>query len=166
VDVDDYYEGVVMQYLRADPSMFVRPQGCIQLDEGLSGASAGRHWYCDILAIRLRRPETVLLCEVTFAEVPKALFNRLSAWDETWSLVRKALARDSGVPHDWPVQPWVFVREKRVEYVRQRLATRLGPRAVGGMPMPLVTGLDEVTPWNYAAPLCLPPEGCTPDSRS
>jgi len=156
--MDDYYEGVVTEYLRADPSMFVRPQCRIQSSAGPL-QTAGQHWYCDIVAVRFRRPETVFLCEVSFAKTPKALFNRLMAWDACWSSVRVALARDNGLPESWPVQPWVFVRGDRHAFVSSRLAERFGSR--GGsdkMPEPLVTSLEDVTPWRYAPPLRLPPE--------
>ena len=156
--MDDYYEGVVTEYLRADPSMFVRPQCRIQSSAGPL-QTAGQHWYCDIVAVRFRRPETVFLCEVSFAKTPKALFNRLAAWDVHWSAVRAALARDSGIPESWPVQPWVFVRGDRQAFVSRRIAELLGPRAGSDqMPEPLVTSLDDVAPWRYASPLRLPAE--------
>jgi hypothetical protein len=159
--VDDYYEGVVTEYLRADPSMFVRPQSCIQLNAGPLKA-AGQHWYCDIVAVRLRKPESVFLCEVSFAKTPKALFNRLLAWDACWPAVRVALARDNGLPESWPVRPWVFVRGDRRAFVSRRIAELLGPRARSDqMPEPLVTSFDDVTPWRYAPPLCLPADDAT-----
>jgi len=155
--MDDYYEGVVTEYLRADPCMFVRPQSCIQLEPG--PLRDGEHWYCDIVAVRLRKPETVFLCEVTFAKRPTALFNRLLAWDAHWLAVRAALARDNGMPESWSVQPWVFVRGDRQTFVSRRIAELLGPRCGSDqMPEPLVTSLEDVTPWRYAPPLQLPPE--------
>lgn len=156
--MEDYYEGVVTEYLRADPSMFVRSQSCIQLDAGPL-KTAGQHRYCDIVAVRFRKPETVFLCEVSYAKTPKALFNRLRAWDAHWPAVRAALARDNGVPESWPVRPWVFVRGDRHAFVSRRLAERFGPR--GGsdqMPQPLITSLEDVTPWRYTPPLRLPAE--------
>lgn len=161
--MDDYYEGVVTEYLRADPSMFVRPQSCIQLKPG--PLEDGEHWYCDIVAVRLREPRMVFLCEVTFAKTPTALFSRLLAWDAHWPEVRAALASDNGMPESWAVQPWVFVRGERLAYVRRKLAELLGPReAIGRMPQPLASSLDDVAPWKYTAPLRLPPRGLEPDA--
>ena len=162
--MDDYYEGVVVQYLRADPSMFVRPQCCIQLDAG--PLKDGEHWYCDVVAVRLREPETVFLCEVSFAKVPRSLFNRLQAWRRDWTRVREALRRDNGVDREWPVQPWVFVRGERVANIKRRLGELLGPPAgADAMPAPLVSSLDDVTPWRYKPPLELPPSGLGCGSR-
>ena len=155
--MEDYLEGVVAEYLRADPAMFVRPQCCIQLNPSPL-KTAGQHWYCDVVAVRLREPRSVFLCEVTSAKTPTALFNRLRAWSEQWPAVRAALARDNSIPASWPVQPWVFVRGDRRAFVVRKLADILG--SYGGldrMPAPLVTSLDDVTPWRYEPPLQLPP---------
>ena len=155
--MEDYLEGVVAEYLRADPAMFVRPQCCIQLRPG-PHRSAGQHWYCDLVAVRFREPRTVFLCEVTIARTPTALFNRLRAWSEQWPAVRDALARDNSIPASWAVQPWVFVRGDRRAFVARKLADILSSHSgLEGMPAPLVTSLDDVTPWRYEAPLQLPP---------
>ena len=124
------YEGVVIEYLRADPAMFVRPQCCIQLHPG-SLKTCDEHWYCDAVAVRFREPSTVFLCEVTFAKTPVALFNRLRAWREHWPGSGAALARENALPESWPVQPWVFVRGDRRAFVARKLGELLQP-AFGG----------------------------------
>ncbi|MEZ5124909.1 MAG: hypothetical protein R2826_01485 [Thermoleophilia bacterium] len=154
--MDDYYEGVVIEYLRADPTMFVRPQCCIQLHPG-SLKACDEHWYCDAVAVRFREPITVFLCKVTFAKTPVALFNRLRAWREHWPDVCAALASENGLAEAWPVQPWVFVRGDRRAFVARKLDEILHPLGgPGQMPEPLITGLEDVTPWRYKLPLLLP----------
>lgn len=60
----DYFQGVVTEYLRADRAVFVNSQCLLQLDSG-GRLEAGRHWYCDLVALNLRE-ETVYLCEITY----------------------------------------------------------------------------------------------------
>ena len=54
----DYFQGIVADYLSADRSMYVKPECCIQLDSG-EKLVAGRHWYCDVLAVRLADEESI-----------------------------------------------------------------------------------------------------------
>ncbi len=100
----DYYQGVVADYLSADPAMFVQPEACIRLypDRPLA---KDEHWYCDVLAVSFRS-QTAYLCEVTFSKALHSLMRRLRQWDAHWEDVCRALQHDNRVPADWDVRPW------------------------------------------------------------
>ena len=103
----DYFEGVVIDYLRADRSLFINTQCCVQLNEGFNPDTSGPHWYCDAVAVNIKN-KAAFLCEITYASSPVSLFKRLDAWTSNWPQLRAALARDSGIPQEWAVTPWVF----------------------------------------------------------
>ena len=144
----DYYQGVVVEYLRADRAVFVNTECCIQLNPGKNPDVTGPHWYCDAVALDLRR-RIVLLCEVSYSSSLAALLSRLGDWSENWSGVRAALIRDCLVESTWTVQPWLFVPNARREGLQRKLALLCEPRSA--MPMPLITDLENVVPWKYAA---------------
>ncbi|WP_407469232.1 hypothetical protein ABFU38_05100 [Xanthomonas campestris pv. raphani] len=50
----DHFEGVVLDYLRADRALFVNSQCCIQLNEGANPDTSGPHWYCDAVAVSFK----------------------------------------------------------------------------------------------------------------
>lgn len=139
----DHFEGVVLEYLRADRGLFVNSQFCIQLNPGDNPDSSGPHWYCDAVAVSLRE-ETAYLCEITYASRTRALLQHLSAWNAHWDALKGALTRDGGVPIDWKVRPWLFVPEREVEQLR---------RAASGfehLPAPRISPLEAtVLPWLY-----------------
>ncbi|WOB27729.1 MULTISPECIES: hypothetical protein [Xanthomonas] len=138
----DHFEGVVLDYLRADRALFVNSQCCIQLNEGANPDTSGPHWYCDAVAVSFKEQATYL-CEITYAARAPSLLARLRAWDEHWPGVRAALARDSGVPLDWSARPWLFVPEANAKGLQY---------AIGGLknlPSPRVTFLEDVVPWRY-----------------
>jgi len=144
----DYFQGVVAEYLRADRSRFVNPECRIELSPG----KRGRHWFCDILAVDFRTKH-VFLCEVTYSRSLSAITKRLTEWSENWSDVRKALARDCSLPADWPVVPWLFVPHDLRELLDKKLTklTFVG-KSAGNMPAPMITDLEDVTPWNVNSP--------------
>jgi hypothetical protein len=47
----NYYESVVVDYLRADRAIFVNTECCIQLNEAVNPDNSGPHWYCDAVAV-------------------------------------------------------------------------------------------------------------------
>ena len=152
----DYFQGVVADYLNADPSMFVKPECCIQLNPG--ELIKGEHWYCDILAVSLREPEpAAYLCEVTLSKSLAALITRLAEWDAHWPEVRAALARDNSIPAEWPVRPWAFVPAAQRALVSQKVSSLFAQEPLPQrMPRPLVTRLEDVVPWLYSSPHELP----------
>ncbi|SUZ36725.1 hypothetical protein [Xanthomonas arboricola] len=50
----DHFEGVVLDYLRADRALFVNSQCCIQLNEGANPDTSGPHWYCDAVGVSFK----------------------------------------------------------------------------------------------------------------
>lgn len=143
----DYYQGVVVDYLRADRTVFVNTECCIQLHEGRTAAK-NEHWYCDALAIDLRGP-TVFLCEVSYANGLNTLLRRLKMWAPRWDDVRAALVRDSRVDPTWNVRPWLFVPKDLVKCLVRGLAS-VG--AEKGVPFePRITTLESAQPWRYTS---------------
>ena len=140
----DYFESVVIEYLRADRSLFINTQCCIQLNDGENPDTSGPHWYCDAVAVDFRS-KCIFLCEITFSDPPSSLLKRLSGWESDWAGLSKALARDSNLPADWPIRPWLFVPEKLIEKVLVGL-TKIAPSS---MPTPRITPLEMVFPWHY-----------------
>lgn len=45
----DNCESLVLEYLRADRSVFVNTQCCIQLFDSPNPDKSGPHWYCDLV---------------------------------------------------------------------------------------------------------------------
>ncbi|MGD6669354.1 hypothetical protein VWZ37_22810, partial [Xanthomonas citri pv. citri] len=72
-----------------------------------------------------------------------SLIARLKGWNEHWDGIRGALERDSGVPLDWTVRPWLFVPEAQAERLRASSA------GFGNFPSPRITFLEDVVPWRY-----------------
>lgn len=140
----DYFEGVVFEFLRADRTLFINTQCCIQLNPSDNPDTSGPHWYCDAIAVCIKR-KTAYLCEITYASSPHSLFKRIKAWDSNWALVRKALARDSGVPEEWTVIPWIFVPNSNIPKVEVFTFTL----PAGNMPRPKIQSLESVMPWLY-----------------
>ncbi len=142
----DYYQGVVVEYLRADRSVFVNTECCIQLNPG---DASGIHWYCDAVAADFRH-KTFYLCEVSYAKSPGALLRRLASWNDHWPQIKAALARDSSLPEDWSVRPWVFAPEACIPKIVDSI-NRIGKGngKTRQMPDPLITTLEMAAPWVY-----------------
>lgn len=138
----DHFEGVVLDYLRADRGLFVNSQCCIQLNEGANPDTSGPHWYCDAVAVSFKE-QMAYLCEITYAARAPSLLARLRSWDEHWEGLKVALVRDSGVPAAWPLRPWLFVPEAQAERLKGGLAS------LRSLPSPRITFLEEVVPWRY-----------------
>lgn len=146
----DYYQGIVTDYLRADRSVFVNTECCIQIEASPDPDTNGKHWFCDIAAVDLRSKPTptMFLCEVSYAQKLAALTRRLKQWAEHWDDVHAALKRDCNIPDDWPVRPWLFVPQALVKCLVDKLAPITRP---DGTPVfkPRITTLESVQPWNF-----------------
>jgi hypothetical protein len=140
----DYYQGVVLDYLRNDRAIFVNPECCIQLKDGKS-PSRGEHWFCDAVAIDLNGP-TVFLCETSYAAGLGKLINRLTAWSQHWAGVEEALHRDCKVPVCWPVRPWLFIPQEAVQKLVARVNLMAGADGKRVF-RPRITTLESVQPW-------------------
>jgi hypothetical protein len=143
----DFYQGVVVEFLNADRAVFVNPECCLQLNPGRNPDVSGPHWYCDAVATNFRT-KSVFLCEISYSLSLEPLYKRLKGWSEHWNGLCDAIQRDCCIPEDWRITPWLFVPERNVPRLEEKL-TRIGDseRDEGGMPKPIVTTLEEVTPW-------------------
>lgn len=146
----DYYQTVVVEYLRADRSIFVNTECWIRLDR-VPEPGKNRSWYCDALAINLRKggAATIYLVEVSYAQKLGALFKRLAAWNSQWAYVCKALVEECNVPHNWDVRPWLFIPTKSIQIAVDRVGRICGVGQPGQMPFPLITPLEMTVPWEY-----------------
>ena len=147
--VMDYYQGIVVEYLRADRSVFVNAECCIQLNEADSPDGSGLHWYCDALAVDFTE-KAVYLCEVSYSKSLRALLKRLASWNSHWTQVKASLARDSRLPSEWPVRPWLFIPEETLPTAAAGIkGLGAGPGQTRLMPEPKITTLESVAPWKY-----------------
>lgn len=141
----DFYQGVVVDYLRADRSLFLNPECFVQIEPG-SQPPKGSSWYCDIQAVNFRA-KTIFLCEVTYSSTLQALLKRLKAWNHHWKEIHEALVQDSKLPSEWPIRAWLFVPEKSVGLLCKGLEQIAGKEPLGFRP--LITTLEMVQPWTY-----------------
>lgn len=141
----DYYESVVINYLRADRAVFVNTECCIQLNPGNPDTS-GPHWYCDAVAVDFKQ-ECIFLCEISYSAQLSDLVKRLKAWHEKWTELCNALKDGCALPKSWQVRPWLFVQEDSL----QRLLKQLNQLQSEQPPKfkPLITPLEMVQPWRY-----------------
>lgn len=150
----DYYQGVVIEYLRADRATFVNTECCIQINEGPNPDINGPHWFCDAVAIEFRcvdggETPRVFLCEVSYSAQLPSLVKRLRSWHEHWDGLQGALVRESKLPGDWPVRPWIFVPEGLVTILVKRLCQIAGSIEALKFGAPRITTLEMVQPWLY-----------------
>jgi len=141
----DYYQSVVMEYLRADRAVFVNTECCIQLVKSPNPDTSGPHWYCDAVALNLRDKE-VLLCEISYAQGLTALRKRLSDWSSNWHKLHEALIRDCEIDPTWTVRPWIFAPHDLL----QKYGGSLRLLKFGGVEC-LTTDLEDVQPWKFCA---------------
>jgi hypothetical protein len=144
----DYYENIVIDYLRADRALFVNTQCCLQLVKAHNPDTSGRHWYCDAVAADFRS-HTVFLCEISYGSQLSALCKRLKDWQDHWKSLVDALKRDCYLPLEWPVHVWLFVPKHVVSLLEKRLS-RIG----NGLPLNFIhkiTELENVQPWLYCS---------------
>ncbi len=143
-----HFQENVTEYLRADRATFVNTECLIQLDPG-DIVSRGTHWYCDAVAVNFRE-SAVFLCEVTYSASMGSLVGRLQAWASNWEALCRALRRDSCVPSNFAVCPWVFIPKSNHRQFERKLSSVLsGTAGPSTMPTPRVTYLESVVPWNY-----------------
>lgn len=143
----DYFQGVVVEFLRANRGVFVNTECMIQLDKDT--LKKGRHWFCDVMAADFHN-RSVYLCEVTYSKTLHALLTRLKSWDTNWEALCHAVRRDSDIGHDWDIQPWVFIPESCQATYKEKLPMVLPSQNDGvRMPIPRVTLLERVVPWKY-----------------
>jgi len=141
----DYYESVVIDYLRTNRKIFLNTEYCIQVDPG-KNPQKGAHWYCDALALDFSST-TIFLCEISYATNLGALIKRLRAWHQNWSEIRSAIVRDSALSRSsqesWKVRPWLFIPKDNKKSLEAKIAE------VKDLLDPRITELETVQPWKY-----------------
>jgi hypothetical protein len=145
----NYYESVVIDYLRADRALFVNTECCIQINAGHNPDKSGPHWYCDAVVADFRS-RSVFLCEISYSVNLADLIQRLNSWHDNWAGVQAGLERDSRLPKEWFVrlQPWLFVPERCVP-ILQKGMSKIGN---GAPKFDLkITYLEKVQPWLYCS---------------
>ena len=145
----DYFEGVVVAYLRADRAVFVNTECCIQLNPGANPDTSGPHWYCDAVAVN-HREQVIYLCEITYSTSLGSLQKRLAGWNTHWKGVKEALRRDCSLPA-WPVRPWVFIPASLAQSFEAKINKIIPSAGEESMPRPKVTTLEDVLPWKYCS---------------
>jgi hypothetical protein len=143
----DFYQGVVLDYLRADRAIFVNTECCIQLIKNPNPDKSGPHWYCDAVAVELLKRE-VFLCEISYAKGLVSLTKRLKEWSQHWPKVRTALERDCEIPEGWSVRPWLFVPTKSIGAIVHTLELIKGADDAPFFKA-RITPLEKVQPWLY-----------------
>jgi len=143
----DFYQGVVVDYLRADRAIFVNTECCIQINPAPNPDTSGPHWYCDVVACDFRN-QTIFLCEISYSETLAALVKRLKEWHANWLDVCSALKRDCHLPGSWPVRTWLFVPCQRTGTLVRRLEEIEEAHAEPRL-RPRITPLEMVQPWLY-----------------
>jgi len=143
----DYFQGVVVEFLRANRGVFVNTECMIQLDT--DELKKGRHWFCDVMAVDFHH-KSVYLCEVTYSKTLHALLTRLKTWDTNWKALCDAVCRDAGIDREWTVTPWVFIPQSCLMTYKGKLPLFLQARGdATQMPKPRLTLLEKVVPWAY-----------------
>lgn len=136
----DYFQGVVLEYLRADRACFVNPEFWVRGNREKKHDKP--HWFVDVLAVHVKE-KTVYLCEVTYAKQPRALIQRLRSWKENWDTLNETLKEDTGIDVSWPVIPWIFGAPETLKIIEPQLALLFPP------PSSRITNLEKVLPWLY-----------------
>src|SRR6266404_2746613 len=85
----NYYENVVVDYLRADRAIFVNTECCIQLNQAENPDTSGPHWYCDAIALDLRAKAVFLWRFLTAGNSPTS----------------PNVSRDGTITGDWFAKP-------------------------------------------------------------
>lgn len=145
----DYYQAVVIDYLRADRAIFLNTECCIQLEDKENPDDCDPHWYCDAVALDFRNT-MIFLCEISFAEKLESMAKRLRAWTDNWQNIRQALERDSKVSSlkGWELRPWLFVPKETIPLLLKRLDKMKG--SDGHLVFrPRITPLECTQPWLY-----------------
>jgi hypothetical protein len=143
----DFYQAVVGDYLRADRSVFINTECCIQLNAANNPDDSGVHWYCDAVAVDLRKHE-VFLCEISFAKQLGALKKRLKEWAANWDHLSRSLERDCSVREMLPARPWLFVPTASIPTIVNTLKEI--SRTPGAPNWRVrITPLEKVQPWLY-----------------
>jgi hypothetical protein len=144
----DFYQGIVVEYLRANRATFINTEYLIDIDAEKK-FQKGQHWYCDALAVNFNSKEAYL-CEITYSKTLSALMTRLSAWAKCWPEICSTIQRTSALDEAWTYRPWVFIPSISCDLFKQKFAAlEMVPEKP--MPFPRIETLESVAPWNYCS---------------
>jgi hypothetical protein len=146
----NFYESVVIDYLRADRKVFVNTEYLIQSKPEAKLDKNNPHWYCDAVALDFHLPRTIFLCEISYAKGLPHLKKRLKNWHINWEDICKAVKRDSLLMGDqpaWKVRPWLFVQKDSIADLLKSLKSISAEEPLAFLPK--ITTLEMVQPWKY-----------------
>ena len=141
-----HYQEIVVEYLRADRSIFMNHEFTIQLEEGTARSQKGASWISDVVAVDFRN-NSVFLCEDSYSQTLSALIKRLKSWSDNWPSIVRALRRDSCVPDDFMVRPWVFIPASLIGLFVKKFRDC---HAEFEKKAPLITPLEMTVPWEHS----------------
>ena len=129
-----HHQEIVVQYLVADPRLFVSEEYLIQW-----GDEKGQSVWVDAVAVNLAE-RFVYLVEITGDPNAREIIKKLNlTYHDHISAVRASMLGGIGLPSDWQIRPWIFIRREAVSKVVCKLRTGVTPK---------ITYLDT-TPWEW-----------------
>jgi hypothetical protein len=143
------YESVVVEYLRADKSLFLKSDFFIQIRDVQNPARLGPSWYFPIVAADFHK-EAILICEVSYSQSLGGLYKRIEGWSNHWHQLCEALCHELNIPKTWPIRPWLFIPDDSIPRVVKKIdGVRFANPGVAFFPDPIITPLEMVQPWKY-----------------
>ena len=144
------YESVVIEYLRADRSLFLNLGCFIETPGAENPARVGPYyWSFPIVAADFHK-EAILLCEVSYGQALGGLYKRIEGWSNHWHQLCEALGRELNIPKTWSIRPWLFVPDDSIPKVVKKIdGVRSANPGVALFPDPIITPLEMVQPWKY-----------------
>ncbi len=132
----DISEHLVLMYLTKDGHVFVCPQYSIRI-------GGGAEWSCpDFVALDFHR-RAVLVVEVSAADAPKRLLEKVLARENQWvSRLKDQLELNQVVGDGWDYRTYVFIRANVEPWFRKSL---------GSCADVTVTTLESIgLPWSWS----------------
>jgi hypothetical protein len=141
--VPDFGQNAVVNYLRANRSIYTNTEYCLSLDHGKMLSK--RYWHSDVLVVAFH-VKTIFLTEISFAKPPSLLMKRLQKWHNHWGEIPTLIIEDAKMDlpfPPWQVRPWIFVPKNQVPYIQKRLAQMF---KVEQRFKPIITATEMVQP--------------------
>ncbi len=130
-----YHQEIVVQYLSSDPRLFISEEYYV----GWGKEAKGEHIWVDVVAVDICNKE-VFLVEITSDPYARQIIKKLNLTYSTMlPTVRTAMLGGLGLPDDWSIRPWIFVRREAVSKILDKIDSHLVPK---------ITHL-EMTAWEW-----------------
>ena len=118
-----HHQEIVVQYLTADPRIFVSEEYLVEW-----GTGKGQSIWVDVIAVNLTE-EVVYLVEVTTDPAARQIVQKLNkTYSQLLSTVRASLLGGIGLPQNWQIRPWIFIRREAVPKVLNKLEAPVYPK--------------------------------------